>query len=204
MAEMNEFSVTAEIPDMTAEIFDWWLRQYYPILPEQRAGMSLVAVGSGFVRRYLVTIGDESDGNDVGVNVAQRKSNSISLTIITHVRPQAGAFISLILFLSDVLYIEESILLNMLNDFKQHYGVTQTDGSENSLSNRETEVLDLLMTGKMQRAIAEILMIENSTVKTHLKNISVRWGMDTYAQGAIQREAQRRFPNKYPPSSPAN
>jgi len=74
------------------------------------------------------------------------------------------------------------------------------------LTARLTEVLMLLLDGMRQGEIAEHLMIASNTIKTYLKEIANRWGMNSYAQDEIRKEAQRRgiTGGKKPPVIPRN
>ncbi len=57
--------------------------------------------------------------------------------------------------------------------------------SDNALSERETEVLKLLVSGKLNKEIAEALFISIHTVVTHRKNISNKLGVKSTAAMAI-------------------
>ncbi len=49
--------------------------------------------------------------------------------------------------------------------------------SENDISNRETEVLDLLLAGKSNAEIQETLFISKNTVRNHVHNIYQKLGI---------------------------
>lgn len=64
--------------------------------------------------------------------------------------------------------------------------------SQSPLSNRETEVLQLLAKGKTYKEIAEILFVHPETIKSHLKNIYVK--LDVHNKtNAIMKALQKNF-----------
>ena len=62
--------------------------------------------------------------------------------------------------------------LTYFSSLSTHYKKTLTDINKLSkITNREAEIIHLLLEGKTNKGIADSLFIEISTVKTHLKNI---------------------------------
>jgi len=59
------------------------------------------------------------------------------------------------------------------------------NGSENSLTDREQEVLQLIADGMNNREIAEKLVISEKTVKSHVSNILNKLHLDDRTQAAI-------------------
>lgn len=60
------------------------------------------------------------------------------------------------------------------------------------LTPREQEVLSLLMQGAGRVKIAEQLVLSEETVRSHLRHISEKWGMESASQSSIRDEAKRR------------
>jgi two-component system nitrate/nitrite response regulator NarL len=58
------------------------------------------------------------------------------------------------------------------------------------LSERERQVLELLVTGKTNKEIAEILVITENTVKTHLTNILAKLHLQNRIQAAVYAVCQ--------------
>ena len=65
---------------------------------------------------------------------------------------------------------------------KISHAATET---ENSLTDREQEVLQLIADGMNNREIAEKLVISEKTVKTHVSNILNKLHLDDRTQAAI-------------------
>jgi DNA-binding CsgD family transcriptional regulator len=90
------------------------------------------------------------------------------------------------------------------------------DEPKNILSPRETEIAILLADGLSRQEIANKLIIGITTLRTHLKNISIKFGMQppTESIARLSQEARRRGygtrelsihkKTKYPPNSPPN
>ena len=64
----------------------------------------------------------------------------------------------------------------LLDQKSEHLAPRQSSESEDSLSNREHEVLQMLLDGKTYREIASDLYISENTVKYHVKNIYKKYG----------------------------
>ena len=74
----------------------------------------------------------------------------------------------------------------------------QTLASLNSLvllglSQRETEVLALLIQGKDTKAIAAELSIHSSTIRKHLENIYAKWGVKSRTEAIAKALARLGF-----------
>jgi len=68
-------------------------------------------------------------------------------------------------------------IINMIQQVIQLPKVQESDSLQESLSDRETEVLRLLVTGLANKEIADKLNISTYTVITHRKNISFKTGI---------------------------
>jgi DNA-binding NarL/FixJ family response regulator len=68
--------------------------------------------------------------------------------------------------------------------FQQHY-VFDNDDDSIVLTERQIEVIILLAQGFSNREIAELLLIEVSTVDRHVHNIFGRLGMKSRVQAAV-------------------
>lgn len=76
--------------------------------------------------------------------------------------------------------IEEEVSEKIQNqDYANQYFLYE------ELTNRESEVLDLIAQGKSNQEIAEILFITLKTVKTHVSNILAKLGVEDRTQAAI-------------------
>ncbi len=87
--------------------------------------------------------------------------------------------------LNDVIYIndsEEQILEIINKNLKKNKGIKPVN---QILTERETDVLKLLVKGNTSKEIAEKLFISTHTVITHRKNITVKLGIKTTAALAI-------------------
>jgi len=58
--------------------------------------------------------------------------------------------------------------------------------SNNGLTNRESEILQLLSVGKSNQEISEALSISERTVKFHINNIFTKLGVSDRTQAVIQ------------------
>lgn len=61
----------------------------------------------------------------------------------------------------------------------------RTPGNPEALSERETEVLRLVATGKANKEIAGILHIGENTVKTHVSSVLTKLGVQSRTQAAL-------------------
>jgi len=68
-------------------------------------------------------------------------------------------------------------IINMIQQVIQSPKMQENDSTQESLSDRETEVLQLLVTGLANKEIADKLNISTYTVITHRKNISLKTGI---------------------------
>ena len=64
--------------------------------------------------------------------------------------------------------------------------------TQSPLSERETEVLTLLSSGKSYNSIGDLLFISKDTVKYHIKNIYLKLQVDNRAE-AIEKASRERF-----------
>ena len=62
----------------------------------------------------------------------------------------------------------------------------QTDGTPEALTRRETEVLHLLARGQSNKEIAQPLQIVEDTVKTHIRHILAKLGVQSRTQAVLQ------------------
>ena len=61
----------------------------------------------------------------------------------------------------------------------EHNSQLRTNGGDRSLTNRETEILKLIVQGRTSKEIAKELVISHNTVLTHRKNIIAKTGIKT-------------------------
>ena len=87
--------------------------------------------------------------------------------------------------INDSIYINdnEETIYNTINNLL--HSDTKSNNFEEVLSERETEVLKLLVQGKMNKEIATELFISIHTVVTHRKNITNKLGIKSTAAMAI-------------------
>jgi NarL family two-component system response regulator LiaR len=86
--------------------------------------------------------------------------------------------------------IARKIVVRMSNDEEPSQEAKQKSESQDSLTPRELEVLQLLAQGLSNRAIAESLSISDRTVHAHLSNIFAKMGVSSRLEAvlsAIQR-----------------
>lgn len=93
--------------------------------------------------------------------------------IYTYVDPQ------LLSTFDGLIHINDSTqtILKTLQRIAEKQKATEADTTSESLSDRETEVLKLLVTGLSNKEIADRLNISSHTVITHRKNISQKTGI---------------------------
>jgi LuxR family maltose regulon positive regulatory protein len=58
-----------------------------------------------------------------------------------------------------------------------------------SVTSKERQVLELVAAGKSNKEIARLLNITPETVKTHMKNIFIKLGVDSRAQAAVKAKS---------------
>ncbi len=91
--------------------------------------------------------------------------------------------------------ISPKLAAKMIQEFSEQSRQLEgalTEQKEGNLTDRETEVLDLVAQGRNNKEIAEELVISESTVKYHLGNILDRLHLKNRAQ-AIAFATRRRF-----------
>ena len=114
--------------------------------------------------------------------VTESFNNSIIIGIVTAAAPRE--FVDLC---HDLIYIDDSpgkIIEVIDKSLKARQGGHRVL-SENPLSEREKEVLKLLVKGETAKEIASKLFISTHTVVTHRKNISAKLGIKTTSAMAI-------------------
>lgn len=80
---------------------------------------------------------------------------------------------------------DEDLILNVFNKCLKKDKKSSKNSFKNSLSSRETEVLKLLVKGKMNKEVAEELHISIHTVVSHRKNIVQKLGIKSTAAMTI-------------------
>lgn len=79
-------------------------------------------------------------------------------------------------------YLSPSISKLVVDDYYNRVKTSKQSGKSGILSNRESEVLQLLTEGNSTREIAEILFISMNTVATHRRNIMKKLGVHSISQ----------------------
>lgn len=83
------------------------------------------------------------------------------------------------------------IAAKILGEFNRPHGSTSDPAKQtDELSEREREVLELLVKGKSNREIAEALVVTENTVKTHLTNILTKLHLQNRIQAAVYAVTQ--------------
>ncbi len=93
--------------------------------------------------------------------------------------------------------ISPRMAAKMLEEFSRYGRAKARADSERNLTDREEEVLQLVAQGKTNKEIASQLVISESTVKYHLRNILEKLHLENRAQVmayAAQRGLGRRTP----------
>lgn len=72
---------------------------------------------------------------------------------------------------------EQTMLMNALKD-----GISVEQKTLDPLTVREQEVLQLILSGKSNREIAEDLLISENTVKTHARSIYSKYDVSSQAE----------------------
>ncbi len=84
-----------------------------------------------------------------------------------------------------------SIAAKILTEFNHPPAVSATDHLQpEALSDRERQVLELLVTGMTNKEIAEALVITENTVKTYLTNILAKLHLQNRIQAAVYAVSQ--------------
>ena len=84
------------------------------------------------------------------------------------------------------------IASRVLKLFQQFAPVAQHEGEDYSLSNREKEILSLMVEGNHQQAIADKIFISYETVRTHVKHIYKKLHV-TSASEAVAKAIRQRI-----------
>ncbi len=84
-----------------------------------------------------------------------------------------------------IIYVSDSVETILKNIRSLWVDVESSPLNENVLSDREIDVLKLLVSGKQNKEIAEILCISIHTVVSHRKNITHKLGVKSLAAMAI-------------------
>ncbi|AYC32397.1 helix-turn-helix transcriptional regulator [Pseudomonas cavernae] len=74
------------------------------------------------------------------------------------------------------LDISPSFIADLLHRYETQYGTETAGKADLQLTTREIDVIRLLAAGNRNRAIAEQMCLSEHTVKSHLRNISVKLG----------------------------
>jgi DNA-binding CsgD family transcriptional regulator len=80
---------------------------------------------------------------------------------------------------------EESAIIKKFKHFFSPDQLKQTTTNDNTLSDREVEVVQLVALGKTNKEISDTLHISTHTVITHRKNITSKLGIKTIAGLAV-------------------
>lgn len=80
---------------------------------------------------------------------------------------------------------EEEIISKFKSVFNSSKRIETNDSSDNALSDREVEVVQLVALGKTNKEISDQLHISTHTVITHRKNITSKLGIKTIAGLAV-------------------
>ncbi len=82
--------------------------------------------------------------------------------------------------------ISSKLAARILQEFREPDGnASQAAGPSESLTPREKQVLELIVTGASNRQIAEALALSNETVKIHLSNILAKLHLQNRLQVAV-------------------
>jgi DNA-binding NarL/FixJ family response regulator len=87
-------------------------------------------------------------------------------------------------------YIDPSVTYKLLGRFKPRTKTEKESSSPPYLSERELQILELVVEGRTNREIADILFLSLDTVKSHLKNIFQKLRVNTRSKAvriAIQK-----------------
>jgi DNA-binding NarL/FixJ family response regulator len=79
-----------------------------------------------------------------------------------------------------------SVTRRLINQFAQHPAAAKTDARKlDEITPREQEVLALVARGHSNAEIADLLVLSEGTVKTHIKRIFMKLGLRDRAQAVI-------------------
>jgi len=82
-------------------------------------------------------------------------------------------------------YIQENMTSELVKEFNRITKHEKQRNSENSLTAREVEVLELIAEGMLNKNIAKTLFISEKTVKNHVSNIFKKLNVTDRTQAAI-------------------
>lgn len=113
------------------------------------------------------------------INLIRKENPDIQLVLLIYqyVNPAISNLFDYTLTIDQPIVEINSILQSVLEKNSQH----ESDVKSENLSERETDVLKLLVTGYSAKEIADRLNISVNTVITHRKNISIKTGIKSLA-----------------------
>ncbi len=82
-------------------------------------------------------------------------------------------------------YLDPQIARLVMENLKSPAQATQVNPNISLLSERETEVLKLIVAGKSNAEIAEELYLSTNTIKTHVRGIMNKLAVDDRVQAAV-------------------
>ena len=82
----------------------------------------------------------------------------------------------------DQIYLSPKVAGAVIEDYVQHLGTSTRGGSHTALSEREREVLQLIVEGKTTPEIATILNISEKTIGTHRQHIMEKLDIHNVAE----------------------
>lgn len=80
-------------------------------------------------------------------------------------------------------YLDPQIARLVVDNLKP--SISQTDSGISQLSEREMEVLKLIVEGKSNNEIGEVLYLSTNTIKTHVRGIMNKLSVDDRVQAAV-------------------
>lgn len=106
------------------------------------------------------------------------KHKTIVLTLSNDLNSQMNDFHSICVNVSEGLLIKELLSLQHKgHPHREHLPHLESESKESQLTDREIEVLSLIVQGKTNKEIGEQLFIGLTTVITHRKNIQEKLGL---------------------------
>jgi hypothetical protein len=81
------------------------------------------------------------------------------------------------------IYLDPQIARLVIDNLKP--SISQTDSGISHLSEREMEVLKLIVEGKSNNEIGEVLYLSTNTIKTHVRGIMNKLSVDDRVQAAV-------------------